>query len=203
MEIVLATKNRGKVREVKDLLKNMKIGVSSLFDFPEIPQAEETGRSYRENAGLKASFLASKINKITLADDSGLEVDALDGKPGIHSARFINEEFSDEERNRELLKLLKEIPPSKRTARFRCVIAIAKPAGEIIFCEGICEGVISKSIRGEKGFGYDPVFYVPGYHKTFAEMDMLLKNKISHRGIALHKAKKVLEGLLQEKEQKT
>jgi len=195
MEIVLATKNKGKVKEIKDLLRDMKIEIKSLLDFPEILQIEETGESYRENAGLKASFLASKTNRITVADDSGLEVDALDGKPGIHSARFIDEKFSDEERNRALLELLKEIPPSKRTARFRCIIAIAKPKGDIVFCEGVCEGVISEVVRGGKGFGYDPVFYVPGHRKTFAEMDMLLKNRLSHRGMALQKAKKVLEEL--------
>jgi XTP/dITP diphosphohydrolase len=199
MEIVLATKNRGKVREIKDLLRDMKIEIRSLLDFPEIPPIEETGENYRENAGLKASLLASRTGRIALADDSGLEVDALDGKPGKHSARFIDEKFSDEERNRALLELLKGIPPSERTARFRCVIAIAKPKGDIVFCEGVCEGVISEVMKGEKGFGYDPVFYVPKFRKTFAEMDMLLKNKLSHRGIALKKAKKVLAKLLQEK----
>src|SRR4030067_2150598 len=133
---------------------------------------------------------------ITLADDSGLEIDALKGKPGIHSARFGGENISDKERNQLILNLLKDVPEPLRTAKFICVIAIVKPDGETYTIKGVCEGIITKEPKGNSGFGYDPIFFLPKYNMTFAEMDKDLKNRISHRGKALREAKKILLALI-------
>lgn len=192
MEVVLATKNKGKIKEIRNLLRDMDITVQTLLDFPSIPEIDEKGRDYKENARIKAEMVASFTGKIALSDDSGLEVYALNGKPGKDSARFISKNTEDDERNRALLKLLEDVPLKERGARFCCVVAIVKPKGDIYFCEGYCEGLISEDLRGKRGFGYDPIFMVPKYNQTFAEMDTSLKNKISHRGIALKKAKEIL-----------
>lgn len=198
MEVILATKNKGKIKEIKDLLSDMDISIQTLLDFPNIPEIDEKGRDYKENARLKAEMIASLTGKIALSDDSGLEVYALNGRPGKDSARFINKNTGNDERNRVLLKLLEGVLLKERGARFCCVIAIVKPKGDIFFCEGYCEGLISENLRGDGGFGYDPIFLIPKFNQTFAEMDISLKNKISHRGIALKKAKEILD-ILQEK----
>lgn len=194
MRLVLATNNKGKVRELKELLND--IEVLSLADFPQIPEIIEDGTTFAENAVKKAREIARITESIALADDSGLEVDYLDGQPGIYSARFAGEEKDDSKNNAKLLELLKGVPESKRTARFRCVIAIATPLGETYTAEGTCEGSILSAPEGNDGFGYDPLFYVPEYDKTFAQLDMNIKNKISHRGIALNKAKDILMEIL-------
>ena len=194
MQLVLATNNEGKVRELKELLGD--IEVLSLADFPELPEVVEDGSTFEENAAKKARLIAEQTNLVALADDSGLEVDYLGGQPGIYSARFAGEEKDDEKNNNKLLKLLLDVPESGRTARFRCVIAIATPGGKVYTTEGSCEGIIGFAPTGQDGFGYDPLFYVPEYNKTFAELDLDQKNIISHRGKALNKARDIMKEIL-------
>lgn len=197
MDIVVATKNRNKIREIKDLLKDLPVNVLSLDDGDwQIPQIVEDGKTFRENAVKKAKIVAEITGKITLADDSGLEVDALGGQPGIYSARFAGENATDRENNLKLLNLMKDVPSDRRGAQFRCVIAIASPDGRVDVVEGVCRGDIGFSEKGGGGFGYDPIFIPAGYNKTFAELGMTTKNKISHRGKALEKAKLVLERII-------
>lgn len=196
IEIVLATRNKDKVKEIKEVLKGLKIHFLSLDDFPSAPHVQEDGKSLEENAIKKASKIAKFTDKIALADDSGLEVEALSGKPGVYSSRFAGEKASYEDNNKKLLKLLKDTPPEKRKAQFKCIIAIAKPIGEIKLTQGIRQGFITKECRGKNGFGYDPVFFIPQYRKTFAEMSIEEKNKISHRAKALQKAKKMIQSMI-------
>jgi XTP/dITP diphosphohydrolase len=192
LKVVLATRNAGKVREMVDILSPHGFEVISLQEFPEIGEIIEDGASFKENAMIKATTVAAHTGLIALADDSGLEVDALDGAPGIHSSRFAGEEKDDLANNRKLLELLSDIPAEKRTARFKCVVAIAEQDGWVHIAEGSCEGVIIDEPRGEGGFGYDPLFYVPAYNKTFAELEPDVKNKISHRARALEGAIDIL-----------
>jgi len=159
---------------------------------------EETGTTFEQNAVLKAKAFAKASNLIALADDSGLEVDALDGAPGVLSARYAGPDATDTERNRYLLSRLADIPWEKRQARFRCVIAIAFPNGEMVMCKGECPGIIAFEPKGENGFGYDPIFYLPESDKTMAELDMVRKNEISHRGKAARQAQFYLKTVLQE-----
>ena len=155
----------------------------------------ETGESLEENATLKATALAAESQLLTLADDSGLEVDALGGEPGPRSARYAGENASDTERVDYLLARLEEVPWEKRTARFRCIIAIVAPDGEVELCCGQCPGLITFAPRGEQGFGYDPIFYLPELDKTMAELSPSVKNQVSHRGQAARKAYQVLESM--------
>jgi len=194
--LVLATKNRGKVAEFTALLAFPSIEIVALSDYEGAPEIREDGTTFAENAIKKARAAAAFTQEIALADDSGLEVDFLGGQPGVFSARFAGRPGDDAANNAKLLKLLEGVPWEKRTARFRCVIAIATPADEIYTAEGTCEGYIGFAPRGEGGFGYDPLFYVPGEEKTFAELDLETKNRISHRGRALTKARAILERLL-------
>lgn len=192
MKLVLATGNQGKVREIKAILGDSDIEVYSLKDFPEIGEIVEDGLTFAENAVKKAQAVSAATKMLALADDSGLEVDYLNGAPGIYSARFAGEGKSDADNNAKLLSLLQDVPAAKRTARFRCVIAICTPGGQVYTAEGACEGVIGFTPKGDRGFGYDPLFYLPEYDQTFAELDLDLKNRISHRGQALANAKTVL-----------
>lgn len=187
--LVIATKNPGKAREVAEILAEMPYEVVSLADYPDAPEVEETGSTFVENAVIKAVAYARFTGELTLADDSGLEVDALGGAPGVLSSRFAP---TDEERNRKLLDLLKDLPDERRTARFRCAIAIAHPEGGAKTREGTVEGAIARQPRGEHGFGYDPVFYLPDLDRHMAELTPAEKNAISHRGKALQAAKAVL-----------
>jgi len=197
IDILIATKNKNKVKEIKHLLKNMDVNVMSIEDGQwEIPEIIEDGSTFKENAIKKAKTIASITGKITLADDSGLEVDALGGQPGIISARFSGENASDRENNLKLLNMMLEVPEDRRGAQFRSAIAIASPEGKIEVVEGICRGDIGVSERGGQGFGYDPLFIPVGYNKTFAELSLDIKNKISHRGRALEKAKLIFERFL-------
>ncbi len=203
IDIILATRNKDKIKEIKNILRGLSINLLTLDKFPTAPQVEEDGKTLEENAIKKALEISQFTKKIALADDSGLEVEALNGKPGIYSARFAGEEATYEDNNKKLLHLLKEIPSKKRKAQFKCVIAIVKPVyitnkleEEIHLAEGICSGFITRECRGKKGFGYDPVFFVPEYGKTFAEMNIEEKNKISHRAKALQAAKKMIESIL-------
>ncbi len=195
MDILLATNNQGKVQELVRLLGDLPFNVRSLRDFPEVGEIEEDGESFAENALIKARAGAGATGLLTLADDSGLEVDVLEGEPGVRSARFAGEPKDDSRNNAKLLELLQDIPLNRRTARFKSVIALATPEGEEHLTEGTCEGLIGLQPRGQGGFGYDPLFYVPEYDKTFAELSLEEKNAISHRGKALRAAAAMLERL--------
>lgn len=199
MEILLATQNQGKVKELRKLLGDLPFSILSLADFPEIGEIEENGETFAENASIKARTAAKVTGLLSLADDSGLEVDALNGAPGVHSARFSGEPKDDARNNVKLLGLLEAVPQTQRQARFKSVIAIVTPQGQEYLTEGVCEGVIALEPRGEDGFGYDPLFYLPEYGKTFAELGLEEKNKISHRGKALRKAIDVLKMLAENK----
>jgi XTP/dITP diphosphohydrolase len=195
MKIVLATKNAGKVREMQAILADLPVEILSAADFPELPDVVEDGKTFTENAVKKAKTVCEATGLVAVADDSGLEVDYLEGAPGIYSARFAGEGKSDLDNNLKLLGLLHDLPMQKRTARFSCVIAVATPCGELHTAEGTCEGLVGYDMRGEKGFGYDPLFYLPEYDKTFAELELDLKNTISHRGRALAGVRDILANI--------
>lgn len=196
-DLVVATKNRNKLAEIRGLLKGLPINVLGLFDENlSIPDIIEDGKSFKENAVKKACAVAKLTGKLTIADDSGIEVDALSGQPGVYSKRFAGENATDRENNLKLLKLLRDIPNEGRTAQFVCVIAIAKNEKEVETVEGICRGIIGHEEKGSGGFGYDPLFIYPDYNKSLAELGPDIKNKISHRARALEKAKIVLERII-------
>ena len=195
MKIILATHNRDKEKELQISLKGMNIEVISLFDFPEIGDIEETGTTLLENSLLKSRLVFRKTGIPTIADDTGLEVDFLNGAPGVYSARYAGNNVSYKDNVNKLLIELEGIPYEKRTARFRTVITFVDENQELS-TEGHIDGVISESIKGDGGFGYDPIFFVPHLGKTFAELSSIEKNKISHRGIALQKLRKILINVL-------
>ena len=195
MKIILATHNRDKEKELQISLKGMNIEVISLFDFPEIGDIEETGTTLLENSLLKSRLVFRKTGIPTIADDTGLEVDFLNGAPGVYSARYAGNNVSYKDNVNKLLIELNGIPSEKRTARFRTVITFVDENQELS-TEGHIDGVISESIKGDGGFGYDPIFFVPNLGKTFAELSSIEKNKISHRGIALQKLRKILINVL-------
>ena len=192
-KLLLATNNQGKVREYKSLLKDIALETVTLAEQGITTVVDEIGESLEENARLKAVTLAAESQLMALADDSGLEVDALGGEPGRLSARYAGEGASDNDRVDYLLSRLKNIPWQKRTARFRCVIAIAEPDGKAELCSGECRGIIALEPRGKKGFGYDPVFYLPELDKTMAELPLEVKNQVSHRGQAARKVRQLLQ----------
>lgn len=195
MKIILATHNRDKEKELQFSLKGINIKVLSLFDFPEIGDIEETGTTLLENSLLKSRLVYRKTGIPSIADDTGLEVDFLDGAPGVYSARYAGNNVSYKDNVNKLLIELEGIPYEKRTARFRTVITFVDENQELS-TEGHIDGVISESIKGDRGFGYDPIFFVPHLGKTFAELSSIEKNKISHRGIALQKLRKILINVL-------
>lgn len=190
MKLVIATRNPGKVNEIGALLSDDKIELLSLADYPDMAEIAEDGDTFLENALIKARVTAGHTGLPALADDSGLTVDALDGEPGVRSARFAP---STEKRNRKLLRLLKGIPDDARTARFVCALALARPDGFEWTTIGICEGRITRTPAGNEGFGYDPIFFYPPLSKTFAELSPREKNVISHRGRALQVFKTAVE----------
>ncbi len=196
-KLLLATTNRGKLGEYYQLLKGLPFELVSPADEGIDITVDEKKKTFEENARLKAVTYARLSGLVTLADDSGLEVDALDGGPGIVSARFAGEKASDSDRIEHLLAKMKAIPWEKRTARFRCVIAIATPEGETELCDGECQGLIAFEPKGESGFGYDPVFYLTEFGKTIAELPLETKNRVSHRGKAARKAYIILERLVE------
>jgi XTP/dITP diphosphohydrolase len=196
LELFLATKNEGKIREIGELLKGCGTSLTSLRDYPDAPEVVENGNTYRDNALKKARFFAEWSGKLTLADDSGLEVDYLSGRPGVFSARYAGDRAGDRENNRKLLRKLKGIPPRQRGAVFRCVVAVVDPRGDEEVVEGECRGRIGLEERGERGFGYDPIFVIPRYGKTVAELSIAEKNRLSHRGKALRKVRKILKRYL-------
>lgn len=194
-KLLVATNNRGKLREYAELLKGLPFELTTLSEQGITQEVEETGSSLEQNAVSKATTYASLSGLTTLADDSGLEVDALGGEPGPLSRRYAGENVSDKERNDYLLAKLKDVPREKRTARFRAVIAIATPEGRLSIGEGVCEGIIAFGSKGEGGFGYDPIFYLPELDKHMAELSLEEKNRISHRAKAVEKARRILERL--------
>ncbi len=193
LEVIVATRNKGKLREFRDALKGMNLRIYGLSDLPDAPEVEEDGDSFTENALKKARFYAAYFGKLTLADDSGLEVDRLGGRPGVYSARYAGERASSRENNLKLLRELEGISISKRRARFRCVVAIKSPAGKEAIVEGSCTGRIGFKEKGRKGFGYDPLFIVPGEGRTMAQLSLEEKNRISHRGKALKKIRRIIQ----------
>jgi len=184
LEILIATNNLGKVKEIKDILSSHKIKILTMKDFPHLPKIEEDGKTYQENALKKARKISDYTGKICLADDSGLEIEYLKGKPGIYSSRWGN---SDEERINKVLKLLENVPINKRSAKFVCVAVLVFPDGKTYMVKEECNGSIEFKPKGEHGFGYDPIFLVPEYNKTFAELGDKIKNRISHRGKAIRR----------------
>ncbi|MDT8899949.1 XTP/dITP diphosphatase [Anaeroselena agilis] len=185
ISIVVATGNKGKVKEIAAALAALPVEVLALDKFPAIPEAEENGDTFAANAVLKATHYALHTGMPCLADDSGLEVDALNGAPGVYSARYAGPGATDEACNAKLLAALADVPQNERTARFRCVLAYVDPDGALLTAEGTCEGTILREPRGTGGFGYDPLFLLPGAAKTMAEMTIEEKNAVSHRGQAL------------------
>lgn len=199
--IVIATRNFGKAKEFKNLFAEKGYQVKTLLDFPELPDVEETGRTFEENARLKAETIARLLNKPVLADDSGLMVEALNGLPGIYSARFAGESKSDASNNAKLLHELSGVPREKRSATFHCTLVFAAPDKDSLVVEGNWNGEIGTIPRGENGFGYDPLFFVPSEGKTAAELSEEEKNKISHRALAVAKLKDQWQGWLDKEEE--
>lgn len=193
MRIVFATKNEGKVREISEMLAGMDIELISLNNFKSLPEIVEDGKSYLENALKKAKIISEYTVETVLADDSGLSVDALDGEPGIYSARYAGENATDEENNVKLLLRLKDVPQEKRTASFFCALVLYHQDGRYYSFEARWPGRIIDERRGANGFGYDPIFLWPEMNKTAAELPPEIKNKVSHRGQAFAKLKSHLK----------
>lgn len=192
-KLLVATNNSGKLREYASLLDGLGFELITLAGAGITVEIEETGTSMEQNAVLKATGFAELSGLVTLADDSGLEVDALGGEPGPLSRRYAGENATDLERNDFLLVKLRDVPWEKRGARFRCVIAIAAPDGNVETCEGVCQGMIALEPKGEGGFGYDPIFYLPELERWMAELSLDEKNRISHRAKAAREARRLLE----------
>ena len=195
MKIVLATHNHDKEIELQHSLRGLDVDICSLSEYPDIGEIEETGTTLLENSLLKAHTVHDRTGLPTIADDTGLEVDALDGAPGVYSARFAGADATYEDNVNKLLSVMENVPDDMRSARFRTVISFVDEIQEL-WTEGLIQGRITKTPRGNMGFGYDPVFYVPHLEKTFAELSTNEKNKISHRGIALQKLRKILVNVL-------
>lgn len=193
MKLVLATNNTHKIREITAMLAGFDVDVITKDSYPDFPDVDETGTTLEENAILKAEAIFEHTGLPSLADDSGLEVDALGGEPGVNSARYAGPGCTFVDNNRKLLDALDGVPEDKRTARFRCVIAFCTGENNTTLAEGSVDGRITSSIRGQEGFGYDPVFEIPEFGITFAEMPAEQKNGMSHRGRALEKAKTLIE----------
>jgi XTP/dITP diphosphohydrolase len=193
--LIVATRNKGKIREIREALKGLGLRIYTLSDFPDAPEIEEDGKSFVENALKKARFYSNYFGKLTITDDSGLEVDSLKGLPGIYSARYAGKKATGQENNEKLLREMEGISFSKRGAKFRCVMAMVSPDGREANAEGSCKGTIGFKEKGRKGFGYDPLFILPKYRKTMAELSLEEKNKISHRGKAVRKLRKIIETL--------
>jgi len=194
-KLLLATSNPGKIREYRFLLDGLGYQITTLTEEGITKIVTESGNNYEQNARLKAISYAKLSQLTALADDSGLEVDALNGEPGVKSARFAGEAATDAERVSFLLAKLNGVPWEQRTACFKCVIAIASPGGRAKLCYGECHGMIAFEAKGENGFGYDPIFSLPEIGKTMAELNLEMKNQISHRARASQKARQVLQQL--------
>ena len=194
--ILIATGNQGKVKEIRDLVEGIPIVFLSLSDVVDAPEVIEDGLTFEENALKKARMLAAATGLVTLADDSGLCVEALDGRPGVYSARYAGEGASDAEKCARIIQEMENVPEHSRTARFVCVIALVTPEGEEKMFRGSCEGTITSEPRGTGGFGFDPIFYFEEAGRTFAEMDRHAKNQVSHRGRALREFERFLREIM-------
>ncbi len=192
MQLVLATNNENKIREIKNLLDDLPVTIMTRDDFLEFPDVEETGTTLEENSVLKAKTIAEFCDLPALADDSGLEVDALNGAPGVYSSRYAGEDVTYADNNRKLLSEMEDVPQEKRTARFRCVIAVCWGGDDVETVGGTAEGFITEKSAGMTGFGYDPVFFYPPENKRFSEMTIEEKNLVSHRGKALQEIRSVI-----------
>ena len=195
-EIIIATKNAGKAKEFEHIFKPYNVRVKSLLDFEEMDDIVEDGKTFEENALIKARAIANQFNQMVLADDSGLEVDALDGRPGVYSARYVGEGRNDEDNILKVLHELEGVPTDERGARFVCALAIVTPQGDEVVVRGTCEGRILTECLGTEGFGYDPIFYLPHLSKTMAQLPKSEKNVLSHRADAFVKLQPYLEKLL-------
>ncbi len=193
MKLLIATNNPGKVEEYRELLNGLALTLTYPGQEGLALEVAETGTTFAQNARLKALAYARASGLLTLADDSGLEVDALGGEPGVRTARYAGEGASDEDRYRLLLERMGAVPWEERTARFRCVSALATAQGEVYLTEGTCEGIVAFGPRGEHGFGYDPVFYLPQHGRTMAELPPEEKNRLSHRAQAVERMKEILK----------
>jgi len=189
-QIILATGNKHKVVEIKDILKDLSVNIKPMTDFEKYPDVVEDGQTLQDNAIKKATEVAKYFNAWAIADDTGLEVAYLNGQPGVYSSRYAGENCSYADNNNKLLNALKNVPLENRQAQFRCVIALSDSEGNVkILAEGKIKGYIATSLSGQTGFGYDPLFFIPQYQKTFAELGEEIKNKISHRALALQNFK--------------
>ncbi|MCI9350943.1 MAG: XTP/dITP diphosphatase [Turicibacter sp.] len=195
-EIIIATKNAGKAKEFEHIFKPYNVRVKSLLDFEEMDDIVEDGKTFEANALIKARAIANQFNQMVLADDSGLEVDALDGRPGVYSARYAGEGRNDEDNILKVLHELEGVPTDERGARFVCALAIVTPQGDEVVVRGTCEGRILTECLGTEGFGYDPIFYLPHLSKTMAQLPKSEKNVLSHRADAFVKLQPYLEKLL-------
>jgi XTP/dITP diphosphohydrolase len=197
-QLVVATGNAKKGVEMAQILGDagLNLEIRTLADFPGVDaDVEETGTTYRENAELKARAAAQATGRVCIADDAGLEIDALGGQPGLYSKRFMGEEMPFPEKMARILELLRDVPDEQRGCRFNCAVAICTPDGEVHHCAGVCEGRIAREMRGSYGFGYDPIFFLPQLGRHMAELTPEEKHRISHRGIALACATEVLRRL--------
>jgi XTP/dITP diphosphohydrolase len=195
-EVVIATRNSGKLREIRQILAPLELRILSLQDFPEIPEILEDGQTFAENAVKKATAVARRTGRMAIADDSGLTVNALEGRPGVFSSRYAGENATDADRYQKLLEEMARVPKGRRGAAFICALAVSSPEGKVEIVEGECRGEIASAPRGAQGFGYDPVFFLPELGKTMAEVEPEVKNRISHRARALERLMQVLPNFL-------
>lgn len=198
-QILLATGNAGKIREILDVIGDLPVKIRRLSEFPGLPEAVESGNTFEENAAIKAMHYAGLTGIVTLAEDSGIEIDALGGEPGVYSARYCGRHGDDAANNAKVIERLRGVSEPQRTGRFRCVCVLARADGVIAKAEGTIEGRILEELRGSGGFGYDPLFFVPELGCTTAEISREQKNSISHRGKALRAIKSHIEGWLSDK----
>jgi len=195
-ELLVATKNQGKIREIRELLKEFDFKITSLDDYPDMPEIIEDGLTFAANAIKKAATISQYTKRLVMGEDSGLEVKALKNRPGVHSARYSGENATDRKNNQKLLRELRGVPLKKRQARYRCFVALTDAKGIVAVLNGSCSGLIALRPKGQNGFGYDPLFLLPKYNRTFGELDPAVKSKISHRARAMKKVKKVLQNLI-------
>ena len=193
MEVVVATRNQDKVKEIKSILRGIPVRPISLRNFRDVPEVKEDGKTLEENAEKKAVQVSRFLKRLVVADDSGLEILLLGGRPGVRSARFSGKGATYASNNRKVLRLLEDVPVGKRRARFRCIIAVADKGKMVGLAEGISNGRITLRVLGKSGFGYDPIFVPHGYKKTFSQLGIRKKNRISHRSRALIQAKKIIK----------
>ncbi|TAL36812.1 MAG: XTP/dITP diphosphatase [Spirochaetes bacterium] len=198
MKLVIATKNKGKIAEILERLRDLPVEILSLANFDTMPEVVEDGRSFAENAEKKAKAVCAYTGLPSLADDSGLVVDALGGEPGVYSARYGGPGASDTDNCILVLERMAGVPEAKRTAHFECDLALALPDGRVYHARGACDGVITAGPRGEGGFGYDPIFLVPELGRTMAEIPLAVKNTLSHRSRAIQKMREILDTLAEE-----